>query len=304
MKRYKPIFTNTHGRERKTMLFLVFLLPTLGILLLLTVFPLIYSLRLSFMSWELLRPGAKKTFVAFENYREILIEPRFLSSLAYTAKVIYTAIPLEILLGIAIALLLHREIKGRSIFQLLVMLPMIVAPVVTGSMARLLFNEQFGPVNYLLQMLRFTDVKLQWLSQPPLVQKVIILMEVWRWTPFAVLVMFAGLTSVPETLYEAAQIDGASNLKLFRYITLPFLKKHLVIVVFIRLITLFTLYDTVYVISKGGPGTSTETVSFYTYLTGFKFFSMGKAAAMSYIVLIVTIAIIANFIRVGITKST
>jgi len=127
---------------------------------------------------------------------------------------------------------------------------------------------------------------------------------VWRWTPFAVLVMFAGLTSIPKSLYEAAQIDGASNSKLFRYITLPFLKKHLIVVVFIRLISLLTLYDTVYVISKGGPGNSTETVSFYTYLTGFKFFSMGKAAAMSYIVLILTIAIITNFIRLGITRSS
>ena len=304
MKEY-PNREATRGKVRRAALLpFIFLLPALAILLSLTIFPLAYSLRLSFMSWELLRPGARMFFIGLENYIEILSEPRFLSSLLYTCQIVYTAIPCEILIGIGIALLLNRDIRGRPIFQLLILMPMIVAPVITGSITRLLFEEVFGPVNYFFLASGITDVRLQWLSKPSLAQAVIIFMQVWRWTPFAILLIFAGLSTVPRPVYEAARLDGASSFKLFRHVTLPFLRKHIAIIVFIRLIWLFTLYDIVYVVTHGGPGRSTETVSYYTYLTGFTFFSMGKAAAMSYIILILVIAVIVNFVKIGITRST
>ena len=271
---------------------LFFILPCILILLAVSIFPLLYSLWLSFNSWELAM-GLPKRFIGLGNYIRLFQDVRFWLSMKNMGKVLLFGVGSQFLIGFALALLLNRTFRARTLVATLFLLPTIIAPVVVGCTWRQIYHYSYGPLNYFLQATRLSG-GINWLADIKLALPSIIISDTWEWTPFMMVVLLAGLQSIPVDLQEVAAIDGASRWQIFWHITLPFLKPIIIVVILIRAMDAFKLFDLVVLLTRGGPGSSSETVAYYNYLSAFKHFSMGYAAAMSYIQLVVII-IIANF---------
>jgi multiple sugar transport system permease protein len=271
---------------------LALIAPTLVILFALTIFPFVYAVYVSLFDFYLPRPQ-QSSFVGLGNFAGVLSDARFWVSMRQTGYFLTSAIAAEFILGMALALFFFEESRGRSLKALylpLVLVPMMVAPVVIGYMWRLLYQVEFGPINYLLYEL-FGLGPFEWTASPRSALLSVIIADVWQWTPFVTLVLLAGLVSLPQELFEVAQLDGASYWQRLWHITLPMLRRVIAIALLIRLLDAFRELDKIYVMTQGGPGTATETVSYYAYLSGFKYFQVGYAAAMSILLLLVTVVI-------------
>jgi len=195
---------------------------------------------------------------------------------------------LQLIIGTVLALLLNRLGRARTWLVSLFLIPVMIAPVVAGFQFRMIYNDQFGPLNYIIQVLSRGHLRgYAWIADPSVALFSIMLTDVWQWTPFMLLIMLAGLQSVPVEFYEAAEVDGASGWQMFWRITLPLLLPVIIIGILVRFMDTFKLFDVVYQLTGGGPGSVTETIAFYTYLQGFKFFSLGYTAAMAFIQLVV-----------------
>ncbi len=271
---------------------LICIAPTILVLLALTIFPLIYAVYISFQDFYLPRPHATK-FVGVQNYAGILTDSRFWTSLKQSLMFMFGSISVEFFLGLALALFFFEEFRGKSAkaaYLPLILVPMMIAPVVVGYMWRLLYQVQFGPINYLL--FEFLGLgPFEWTANPSTALLSVIIADIWQWTPFVTLVMLAGIVSLPQELFEVAEIDGASLYQRTRYIILPLLRRVTAIVLLIRVLDAFREFDKIFVLTQGGPGTATETAVFYAYLSGFKYFKIGYASAMSILLLIVTVII-------------
>jgi multiple sugar transport system permease protein len=263
---------------------LAFASPAMVLIAFVIVFPLAYSFYLSFQNFDL-SVGPEHEFVGMKNYTEgIFRDPRFLGSVWNTAVIIAPSLVLELLLGLGIAMLLSRVLHGRPIITALLAIPAMVSPVMAAMAWRMMFGVKYGAINNLGRQLGLLDVYFDWFSSPFISIVAVVLVEVWHNTPFMMLVLLAGLQSIPQELYEAARVDGANPWQRFWSITLPLLKFTMVVGVMIRLIDLTKLFGLIFVLTYGGPGGSTETVAFTTYLAGFKDFRMSYAAALSYVI--------------------
>ena len=280
---------------RKRKIAILFVLPATLTLLAITIFPLLYELRLAFMSWELAM-GATPKFVGLQNFIKILTQdPRFWSSLRVTAILTTVGVTIQLILGTGIALLLDRLGRWRSFMVSLFLIPVMIAPVVAGFQFRMIYHNQFGPLNYIIELLSFGRWQgLAWIADPKVALFAVMVTDVWQWTPFLMLIVLAGLQTVPQDMYDAADIDGASSWQSFWHVTVPLISSVAVVGVLIRIMDMFKLFDIIYLVTGGGPGDVTETISFYTYLQGFKFFSLGYTAAMAFLQLIV-ITVISQF---------
>jgi len=280
---------------RKRKFAILFVLPATLTLLAITIFPLLYELRLAFMSWELAM-GATPKFVGLQNFIKILTQdPRFWSSLRVTAILTTVGVTIQLILGTGIALLLDRLGRWRSFMVSLFLIPVMIAPVVAGFQFRMIYHNQFGPLNYIIERLSFGRWQgLAWIADPKVALFAVMVTDVWQWTPFLMLIVLAGLQTVPQDMYDAADIDGASSWQSFWHVTVPLISSVAVVGVLIRIMDMFKLFDIIYLVTGGGPGDTTETISFYTYLQGFKFFSLGYTAAMAFLQLIV-ITVISQF---------
>jgi multiple sugar transport system permease protein len=201
----------------------------------------------------------------------------FQNTLVYVVSVV-TA---EFLIGLGLALLLNREFKGKRIIAPLIYLPMMVTPVAVGLTFRIMYNVEYGPLTYFLELIGLPPIK--WIASASYSLFSLILVDIWEWTPFVFLVLLAGLQIVPKECVEASQLDGASYWQRFRHITLPFLRSSIAVALLIRMIDAFKAFDIIYTVTEGGPGTSSAVLSFFTYIVGFRRFSLGYAAAMSLI---------------------
>jgi multiple sugar transport system permease protein len=258
--------------------------PSLLLIALIIVFPLVYSFWLSLQNFDL-SVGAEYDFVGVKYYTEALFrDQRFLGSVWNTALIIAPSIVAELVLGLVLALLLSRVARGRPIITALIAIPAMVSPVMAAMAWRMMFGVKFGAINNLGRQLGLIDVYFDWFSSTALAITTVVLVEVWHNTPFMMLVLLAGIQSIPQELYEAAKADGATGWQRFWSITLPLLKFTMVVGVMIRLIDLTKLFGLIFVLTYGGPGSSTETVAFTTYLAGFKDFRMSYAAALSYVI--------------------
>lgn len=286
------------SRVRKRSVAILFVLPAVVILLAITVFPLLYELRLAFMSWEL-TISASPEFVGLQNFIEILTEDeRFWSSMRVTGVLMIAGVGIQLAIGTGLALLLNRLRRWRMPLVSLFLIPVMIAPVVAGFQFRMIYHDQFGPLNYIIELLSFGHSRgFAWIADPDVALFAIMMTDVWQWTPFLMLIVLAGLQSIPVELYESAEVDGASAWQSFWNITVPLLLPVIVIGLLIRAMDLFKLFDIVYLVTGGGPGNTTETISFYTYLQGFKFFSLGYTSAMAFLQLIVIIVIAQFFLR-------
>ena len=245
--------------------------------------PTVFALWVSLHDYKLTRLGQVR-FVGLENYLALLGDPAFLNAMANTLRFVFAAVALELALGLALALALYRLSFGRHLARALVLVPMFVTPIAVGLMFRYLLNPEFGVIPYLL---RGVGVAIDWFG-PGLALWSLVLIDVWQWTPFMVLLLLAGLESLPKAPFEAARVDGASAWFTFTRVTLPLLRPVMLVAVIIRGLDAFKVFEYVYAITRGGPGASTETIQFLIYKVGFRFFRMGDAAAMAWALLLVT----------------
>lgn len=269
------------------------LLPTVIVLFLLTIYPTIYSFTLSLNEWNMSNRNAVWEFVGLGNYAKILQDARFWNAAQVTGTYMFGTIATQLVLGLGIALLLQRQVLAAGLVRTALLLPMMMTPVVVGLIWRFMFNPTQGVVNYLLGLLGIPGPN--WLGSLQTGLLSVMIADIWEWTPFMVLILLAALQTLPQEPYEAAAIDGASAWQAFQHITIPLLRPTIVVAVLLRAIDSFKTFDLVYVMTNGGPGTSTETLSFYTYKWGFKFFQMGYASALSFVMLIMVI-IFANIL--------
>ncbi|HEX2438417.1 MAG TPA: sugar ABC transporter permease [Methylomirabilota bacterium] len=261
-----------------------FATPALVLIAIVIVFPLGYSFYLSLLDFDL-SVGPDANFVGLRNYTEALLrDQRFLDSIWNTAVLIAPSLAGELLLGLGIALLLNRVVRGRPIITALLAIPAMVSPVMAAMAWRMMFGVKYGAINNLGRQLGLLDVYFDWFGSPFMSILAVVLVEVWHNTPFMMLVLLAGLQSIPQELYESARVDGASPAQSFWHVTLPLLKFTMVVGVMIRMIDLTKLFGLIFVLTFGGPGGATETVAFNTYLVGFKDFRMSYAAALSYVI--------------------
>src|SRR4030095_4323281 len=208
-----------------------------------------------------------------------------------------SALICEFLLGLGLALLLNSQIRGRSVFRATLLVPMMLPAVVVGVVWRLMLNPNFGAINGTFKGFGLNTESLTWTASPRLALLSVIIVDIWQWTPFVFLVLLAGLQAIPQEPYEAARIDGSSPWQTFRYVTLPLLKPAILIALLLRTMDLLRVFDQIFILTEGGPGFATETISLYIYRTAFRFFDFGYAAAMSFVLLAVTNVISVLYIR-------
>ena len=280
------------SRKRELLLPVLFVAPALAVLLSLSIYPLIYSITIS-----LQRETGSGASWSFQNFARLATDSFFLTAMAHTFVYAIAALTCELLLGLGLAVLLHDQIRGRGLFRASLLVPMMVPTVVVGLVWRLMLNPNFGAVNGTLKQLGIDTEGLTWTASPRLAMLSVIAVDVWQWTPFVFLVLLAGLQAIPQEPYEAALIDGSSRWQTFLHVTLPLLKPSLLIVLLLRTMDLLRVFDQIFILTEGGPGFATETISLYIYRTAFRFFDFGYAAAMSFVLLALTNVISAAYIR-------
>jgi multiple sugar transport system permease protein len=260
-------------------------LPAVFVLLLVGLFPVIYTLVVSLQNINMLEEDT--SFSGLMNYGRLVADVRFWQALGHTLLFLGIALPVEVVLGLLLAFLFLERMPGRQVFVALLVLPVVISPIISGATWRLLLDNRFGPVNQIVGWLTGEPAPLLWIVNPQLVYPAILMAEIWQWTPFMFLLLLAALANVDKSQLEAAEIDGAAFWTVFRKIILPAIKPVLVIAVLIRALDLFRLFDIVWALTKGGPGTMTETVSIYAYVQSFQQFETSYAAAMAFVILII-----------------
>lgn len=269
--------------------------PAILVLLVITVFPFFYLVGVSFSGLELAKPYLGSPFVGFANYIDLLTNERFWNSVKLTAIFTACALTIEFLAGFGLALMLKDKFPGKNLVLPLFLIPMVIPPVVVGLSWRFLFDATIGFVNYIIGFLGISGKS--WLADPSLALITIIVADIWQWTPFMMLVLLAGFQSLPIEPFEASKVDGATGFQTFRYITLPLMQGAIMVAILIRSIDIFRAFDVIYMMTEGGPGTATETMSIYSYLMGFSYFRTGAASAFAVIMLAITIFVCQIFLK-------
>jgi multiple sugar transport system permease protein len=260
----------------------VFLLPAVIWILAFTIFPLIYAIRMSLHAYRFGKEGA---FIGLDNFKRLLTDDVLHADLITTFRFVFFSVLIEMILGVALALLFNREMRGRGFLRTLATLPLFATPVAIGYLGITLFYEEGGPVNSFIRLLGGPQIP--WLSNPFWAQVAIIIVDIWQWTPFVFLVTLAGLQGLSQDLTEASSVDGAGWWQNLRYIVLPLMAPLLWLILLLRVIEAFKVFDTVASMTLGGPGRATEVVSRYTYLTMRKFSDYGYAAAQGFLLLLI-----------------
>jgi multiple sugar transport system permease protein len=280
---------------------LLLVAPSVLVILLIGIFPLVYTLVVSFQ--QITMTDVDTSFAGLVNYRQLFRDERLWQALLHTAIIFAVALPLELALGLTMAQLFLDHLPGRQIFIALLVLPTVIAPLIAGAMWRLLLDNRYGPVNQIVSWVWGEPVTLLWTVNPALVYPAILLAEVWQWTPFMFLVLLAALSNVDKSLLEAAEIDGARFWLTFRKITLPAIWPVMAIALLIRSLDLARIFDVIWALTEGGPGTMTETISIYTYVQGFKQFETSYTGAIAFLVIaILTVAVTSAIKRMGLAR--
>jgi multiple sugar transport system permease protein len=278
--------------SREWKLPLLLLAPTLLVLLALSIYPLVYALKVSFQ----IGAGAAARW-SMQNFARLVSDRFFFAALLHTLVYAVAALTCEFLLGLALAVLLNSRLRGRSVFRAVLLVPMMLPPVVVGVVWRLMLNPNFGAINGTLKSAGVNTEALVWTASPRLALFSVIMVDVWQWTPFMFLVLLAGLQAIPQEPYEAALVDGSSWWQTFRHVTLPLLKPAILVALLLRTMDLLRVFDQIFILTEGGPGFATETISLYIYRAAFRFSDFGYAAAMSFVLLLFTNIISLLYIR-------
>jgi multiple sugar transport system permease protein len=272
------------ARRRRSYYF--FIAPALVVIGAVIVFPWLFTLWMSVFDWTI---GSAAHFVGLANFERLLASTRFLESVIHTFYFTALAVVVPLFLGTAAALVFHREFPFRGLLRGVFVMPMMATPVAVALVWTMMFHPQQGVLNYLLSLIGLPPSL--WVYSPTLVIPSLVIVEVWHWTPLVMLIVLGGLAALPTEPYESARLDGASEWQLFRYITLPLVAPFLVVAAVIRTIDALKTFDTIYVITGGGPGTASETINLYLYLQAFAFYNIGDASAVVVVFFVIVLAL-------------
>ena len=275
--------------------------PSIFVLLLIGIFPLVYLLIVSFQGITMMDNDT--SFHGLRNYAALFSDARLWEALLHTLLFTAIALPLELILGLLMAQLFIDHLPGRQVFVALLVLPVVIAPIVSGATWSLMFDNRFGPINQVIGWLTGEEATLLWTISPDLVYPAILVAEVWQWTPFMFLLLLAALSGVDKSQLEAASIDGAGYWRIFFRIILPAIWPVMAVAILIRGLDLFRLFDIVWALTRGGPGTMTETISIFTYVKGFQQFETSYTAAVALIIIILlSLVVFLALRRVGLSR--
>ena len=273
------------------------LIPAFVIVLATTLYPLAYSFVTSFREWDLTKQRRPGGFVGVENYVHAFSESGFQNSLWVTTIFVVTSVILTLILAMSLALLLRRKGRMHTFTRVILILPFAMSPALIGVSYRFMFNPEFGVlakgIGVVFPVLEGTP----WLADPNLAMAILVVTDVWHWTPYMTFMCLGGLASIPRETEEAARIDGASNLRIIFGIVLPQMKGILLVTAVLKTIFALKMFDQVVTLTGGGPGTSTETMAFFIFNVGFKWFDMGYASALAWILTAIMMLISAWYVR-------
>jgi len=262
-----------------------FVLPALFVVGAVIIFPWLFTVWMSLFDWKI---GTAAHFVGLDNYTGLVTNQRFVESIVHTFYFTLLAVVVPLVLGLVAALIFHRQFPFRGLLRSVFTMPMMATPVAVALVWTMMFHPQQGVLNYLLSV--FGLPPSLWVYSPTWVIPSLVLVEIWHWTPLVMLIVLGGLAALPTEPYESARLDGASEWQLFRYITLPLVAPFLVVAAVIRTIDALKAFDTIYVISQGGPGTASETINLYLYLQAFAFYNIGNASAVVVVFFVIILA--------------
>jgi len=272
------------------------LLPMILFLLAIGIYPLVYNIWNSFREFNPMIGRVQP--VGWENWIRLFTDPRALDAIRTTAVYVLSALAVEFVLGLAIAVLLNTGPWASGLWQALLILPMVVPPTVAGVMFKVLENPDYGPLSYYLQKVGITSM------QEPLLggtgkyaMQAVLIPDIWQWTPFFVLILLAGLKALPTEPLEAARVDGASAWQAFVHVTLPMLRPMIAVAVLFRLVDLIKVFDYVYVLTSGGPGTKTEVLSYYAYQRSFSTIEWGYGSVLGLLILVIAIVVANVYVK-------
>lgn len=265
-----------------------FTVPTWIFLFLTILIPFIYGIYISFLNINL-ASFLPASFIGFDNYLNVLRAPETWSTFQITLVLTVFGLLVQIPLGIILALALHENLRGTKIFRSILITPMLLTPVAVGLTYRFMFDTDLGVVNWMLGLLNVE--KVNWLGSQTSALFAIIIVDSWQSIPFVMLLVLAALTAISPSLYEAARVDGASSSQIFRNLTLPLITPTLLVITMIKIMDFLKLFDTLFILTRGGPGNATTTLGLWTYKTGFIFLELSRAAALGVIVAIISLPV-------------
>jgi multiple sugar transport system permease protein len=271
-----------------------FVAPALIVIGAVIIFPWLFTVWMSLFDWTI---GSVAHFVGLANYVGLVTNQRFIESIVHTFYFTALAVVVPLILGLVAALIFHREFPFRGVLRGIFTMPMMATPVAVALVWTMMFHPQQGVLNYLLSLVGLPPSL--WVYSPTWVIPSLVLVEICHWKPLVMLIVLGGMAALPTEPYESARLDGATEWQLFRYITLPLIAPFLVVAAVIRTIDALKAFDTIYVISQGGPGTASETINLYLYLQAFAFYNVGKASAVVvvFFVIILALALLLLYVR-------
>lgn len=284
------------GRGEARFAFLL-LLPAALVVFGVVLYPVVRTFVISLFAVDSPLPGSYP-FVGISNYIRVFQDPSFYGVLGHTLYFTLVSTAAELVLGVAVALLLNSPLRARWFWRSLVVLPWALPTIVNGALWRWIYNGQYGALNGLLETLHLSDTPQQWLGSPFLALNMVIVADVWKNTSIVVFFILAGLQTIPSDLYEAARIDGANAWVSFWRLTLPLLAPSIAVVLVLRTIEAFKVFDIIYVMTGGGPASGTQTVAFYTYLQAFSNQLFGYGSALAYLIVLAVFSLAMVYLRI------
>ncbi|MHA1189930.1 MAG: carbohydrate ABC transporter permease [Alphaproteobacteria bacterium] len=269
--------------------------PAVLVILLIGLFPIIYTLIISVQNLTMMEEDT--SFHGLLHYNDLFSDTRFWAALGRTLFITAIALPAELILGLAMAYLFLDRMPGKQAFISLLVMPIVISPIIAGATWKLLFDNRFGPINQIISWFAGEPVTILWTVNPSFVYPAILIAEIWQWTPFMFLLILAALSNVDQSQLEAAELDGAGFWQSFRKIVFPAIWPVVAIAVLIRGLDLFRLFDVIWALTRGGPGTRTETISMYAYVKGFKQFETSYTAAMAFVIIVLLVVSITILLR-------
>jgi multiple sugar transport system permease protein len=268
--------------------------PGLSALMLIVLFPLLFTIFTSAFDYTVLHRSFD-TFVGLDNYPAAFADEYFAESLLVTLKFVVAVVILEFLIGFTVALMLNAVTRFKSIYYLILLLPLLINPVVVALIWRMFLHPELGIVNYLLSLVHLGPVN--WLGDVRIAFWTVVLVDIWHQVSFMIILLLAGLSALPREPYEAARMEGASTIQAFFYVTLPLMRPVIAVTLLIRLIFAVKTFDLVFIMTRGGPGTSTDLISYFIYRSAFFGLNIGQASAISVLLLVIVLSLTAYLYR-------
>lgn len=278
-------------QKQKAKMGYIFIIPSIVLVLVFIVYPVINTINMSLYDLRIQTLAEGKKFVGFDNYIKLFSDKTFIESLKFTLMFTVVAVTLETLIGMIFALIMNKAIPGQGIIRTAVLVPWAIPTIVSGLMWQFMYSDQYGIINLILSKLHLIQDYIPWLIEKNTAIIAVIIADVWKTTPYMSLLILSGLQTVPESLYEAASLDGANKVQRFFRITLPIIKPVVVVAILFRVLATFRIYDLVVALTSGGPADGTQSLSLYTIKTYFNFGNLGYGATLAVVTFVISLLI-------------